>query len=85
MLYRGLSLSLLGIPHIVVQFNLYESFKQFFSKKLNTEDIPMKIILFTSLTSKSKIFQLKYIFSYCKCYHISFRCNLEQHAKYKRL
>ena len=34
-LYRGLGASLLGIPHVIIQFNMYENLKTNLVKKYN--------------------------------------------------
>ena len=55
-LYRGLVASLLGIPHVIIQFNLYEHLKDYGAKHYNKskEDLPLRYIFFTSIISKSK-------------------------------
>lgn len=55
-LYRGLMASMLGIPHVVVQFNLYEHLKQWGAKYYNRSinHLPLLYILFISVFSKSK-------------------------------
>lgn len=51
---------MLGIPHVVVQFNIYELLKDRFSRELNKskDHLPMEVIFFTSIISKGKGFNL---------------------------
>jgi solute carrier family 25 folate transporter 32 len=54
-LYRGLGASLLGIPHVIIQFNMYENLKNYFSEryKCRSDDLPIRVIFLTSILSKS--------------------------------
>jgi len=53
-LYRGFLIELIGTPHIIIQFNLYEFFTKVFKKYTNTENISYKYVLLSSVISKSK-------------------------------
>ena len=66
-LYRGFGISLIGTPHIIIQFNLYENFKKIAHKYHNNDNnldynnpnqkssqIPYRYILVASICSKSK-------------------------------
>jgi hypothetical protein len=50
--------SLLGIPHVIIQFNIYEHMKKKGSEKYkrSVNNLPLHYILCISLFSKSKIF-----------------------------
>lgn len=53
-LYRGLLISFIGIPHVIIQFSLYESLKNMFSRKMNKpiDKIPYHLISISSVISK---------------------------------
>lgn len=54
-LYRGLVASVFGIPHVIIQFNIYEFLKVFYTKKYSKEfsDLPLHNIFFISIIAKS--------------------------------
>lgn len=47
--------TLLGIPHVIIQFNVYEGLKNHFSKKYETKypELPLYLIFNISIISKS--------------------------------
>ena len=51
---------MLGIPHVIIQFNMYENLKKNYISKNNTnnEEIPIKDIFVISIISKG-IFNLQ--------------------------
>jgi solute carrier family 25 folate transporter 32 len=55
-LYRGLGASLLGIPHVIIQFNMYENLKLYFSGKHKNKEIPIAEIFLIAILSKSIIY-----------------------------
>ncbi len=59
-LYRGLVASVFGIPHVIIQFNLYETLKHFYSRKYDKDysELPLDLIFFISIISKGKILYL---------------------------
>ncbi len=47
--------SILGVPHVIVQFNLYENLKLWAAKETDksVDNLPIHYIFFTSVVSKS--------------------------------
>jgi hypothetical protein len=62
-IYRGLTIELIGTPHVIIQFNLYEYFTSLFKRYCKTEEIPYKYVLVSSILAKSKFFLLVYEFN----------------------
>jgi hypothetical protein len=56
-MYRGLVASLLGIPHVIIQFNSYEYLKNYFSAKYHTtqKKLPLLAIFISSIISKGNL------------------------------
>jgi solute carrier family 25 folate transporter 32 len=93
-LYRGMIASLLGIPHVIIQFNLYEHLKQYGAEKYNksVNNLPLHYILGISVISKSKItkkvtifiYQYLVIASFCTYPHEVIRNNLQNVRNYEQ-
>jgi solute carrier family 25 folate transporter 32 len=87
-LYRGLVASLFGVPHVIVQFNLYEHLKLLAAKKYNksVDNLPIHVILMNSVLSKSKNQPFKFIIlvcaSFCTYPHEVIRNNLQNYRNY---
>ncbi len=78
-LYRGLAASLLGVPHVVIQFNMYEHLKKYgaLKYKTNTDNLPLHYIFAISVYSKI-------LASLCTYPHEVIRNNLQNERKYEQ-
>jgi solute carrier family 25 folate transporter 32 len=87
-LFRGLIASLLGIPHVIIQFNGYEHLKKYFAKyyKTSPDFLPIQAIFITSIVSKSNLFlKFNLVFaSFCTYPHEVLRNNLQNIRNYNR-
>jgi solute carrier family 25 folate transporter 32 len=87
-LYRGLVASLFGVPHVIVQFNLYENLKLLAAKKYNksVDNLPIHVIFMNSVLAKSKKYKYLLIIlvcaSFCTYPHEVIRNNLQNYRNY---
>ena len=79
-LYRGLFASFFGIPHVIIQFCLYETMKKQFAmrKMCSIDHIPYSMILTSSLISK-------FVASFCTYPHEVIRNSIQNMRNYTKV